>query len=246
MSTIYQRYNGGVLKRKDQGRTPGLRRCPQVRGTVMRARIVTPRKPNSAKRPVAKVILCSRKRVTAHIPGVGHNIRRYSKVFVRGGGSRDLPGVRYSLIRGVLDFMGLVNKKRRRSIYGAPQPDYMKRMRRKEIKKLELPKDTRDFSGENFLEDLAKPINISQKILFELNVFKKNFFLPLFFKKKYIKQLDCVESKDLSYTVALKYVEKMPKVKLTIEFKYYLFRAYYLFDFYIRSFFKVNEINYIA
>lgn len=88
----------------------------------MRLRIVTPRKPNSARRPTAKVFLCLRKRITAHIPGSGHNLRRYSTVLIRGGGARDLPGSFYSCVRGVLDLIGVMHKRRRRSIYGVPRP----------------------------------------------------------------------------------------------------------------------------
>ena len=131
MTTTIQRYKKGTYRKKDCARTPAMKQCPQVRGTVMRARIVTPRKPNSAKRPVAKVVLVNKKRVTAHIPGIGHTIRRYSKVMISGVGARDLPGVRYSLIRGIMDFHGLMKKKRRRSIYGASQPETIKKIRRK-------------------------------------------------------------------------------------------------------------------
>jgi small subunit ribosomal protein S12 len=99
---------------------------PQVRGVVMRIRIVTPRKPNSARRPTAKIILSNKSRLTAHIPGSGHNLRRHSNILVHGGGARDLPGVRYTCIRGVYDFYGLFKKTRRRSIYGAPQPQALK------------------------------------------------------------------------------------------------------------------------
>ena len=103
-------------------RSPALFNNPQKKGTVKKARIVTPRKPNSARRPVAKVILSSNNRITAHIPGVGHNIRSHSSVLIRGGGSRDLPGVRYSCIRGVYDFSPILNKNKRRSIYGSKRP----------------------------------------------------------------------------------------------------------------------------
>ena len=92
----------------------------------MRARIVTPRKPNSARRPVAKVVLVNEMRVTAHIPGVGHTVRRYSQVLIRGGGARDLPGVRYSCIRGVFDCGGVLSKTKRRSIYGVPLDEKLK------------------------------------------------------------------------------------------------------------------------
>ena len=127
-----QRVCNGSLKRKLNKRTPALKSCPQVKGSVRRARIVTPRKPNSARRPVAKVMLTNGKRVTAHIPGIGHNLRPHSQVLVRGGGSRDLPGVRYTCVRGVLDLNGVVGKKRRRSIYGVERPaDKKKKVRRK-------------------------------------------------------------------------------------------------------------------
>ena len=97
----------------------------------MRARIVTPRKPNSARRPVAKVILVNDKRVTAHIPGTGHSLRRYSQVLIKGKGARDLPGVRYSCVRGVFDCHGVMHKTKRRSIYGVPMKEGTRRMRRK-------------------------------------------------------------------------------------------------------------------
>jgi small subunit ribosomal protein S12 len=131
LSTLYQLKKKILLKKKQHSRTPALKKCPQVKGAVKKARIVTPRKPNSARRPVAKVFLSNNKRVTAHIPGIGHNIRSHSSVLIRGGGARDLPGVRYSCIRGVYDFAGLIEKKRRRSIYGAKQDRKNKVPRRK-------------------------------------------------------------------------------------------------------------------
>jgi small subunit ribosomal protein S12 len=98
----------------------------------MRIRIVTPRKPNSARRPTAKVILSNKGRITAHIPGSGHNLRRHSNILIHGCGARDLPGVRYTCTRGVYDFYGLLKKTRRRSVYGAPQPQNLKiKLRRK-------------------------------------------------------------------------------------------------------------------
>lgn len=169
MSTLYQRYKNGTFRKKDNSRTPALKQCPQVRGTVMRARIVTPRKPNSAKRPVGKVILVNKKRVTAHIPGIGHNIRRYSKVLVRGGGSRDLPGVRYSLIRGVMDFMGLLNKKRRRSIYGAPKKDRISKRRYERVPLHEFLKNNLD----NFKKN-KNDYNDFKRELINLKILKRN------------------------------------------------------------------------
>jgi small subunit ribosomal protein S12 len=132
LSTIYQLLKKNKIKKKAHHRAPALKNCPQVKGTVKKARIVTPRKPNSARRPVAKISLSNKRMVTAHLPGVGHNIRPHSAVLVRGGGSRDLPGVRYSCIRGVYDFAGLITKNRRRSIYGVKKPiDKVRKIRRK-------------------------------------------------------------------------------------------------------------------
>jgi small subunit ribosomal protein S12 len=116
--TILQSARKIKFKKKPHNRTPRLWSCPQRRGVVIRARIVTPRKPNSARRPVAKMRLSNYKKITAHIPGVGHTIKRYNKVYACGGGSQDLPGVRYSCIRGVLDCLPLNEKTKRRSIYG--------------------------------------------------------------------------------------------------------------------------------
>lgn len=122
MSTLYQLKRKLLEKKKAHARAAALKKCPQVRGAVKRARIVTPRKPNSARRPTAKVILSNKRWVVAHLPGVGHNIRPHSSVLVRGGGARDLPGVRFTCIRGVYDFAPLHEKTRRRSIYGVKRP----------------------------------------------------------------------------------------------------------------------------
>lgn len=98
----------------------------------MKIRITTPRKPNSARRATAKINLSNKKNLLAYIPGVGHNLRRYSTTLVRGGGSRDLPNVSYTCIRGVLDFTGLKKKTKRRSIYGVKWPEKkFKNLRRK-------------------------------------------------------------------------------------------------------------------
>lgn len=133
---MYQKIRRVFLKKKSHKRTPALKDCPQVRGTVRRARIVTPRKPNSARRPVAKVMLVNGKRVTAHIPGIGHNLRPHSQILVRGGGARDLPGVRYTCVRGVLDLSGVQSKKRRRSIYGVERPSNLKKKARRKFRNL--------------------------------------------------------------------------------------------------------------
>ena len=136
MSTIYQRLKYKTKKKKDHKCAPRLNQNPQVRGITMRARIVTPRKPNSARRPVAKIVLSNGKRVTAHIPGPGHNVRRHSEILVRGGGARDLPGVTYSCIRGVYDLVGVVTKIRRRSIYGNKTPSFMIRKLKRKFRNL--------------------------------------------------------------------------------------------------------------
>jgi small subunit ribosomal protein S12 len=122
----------GNLHRKLRARILGVN--PQKKGVVMKARIVTPRKPNSARRPVAKVILVNKRRLTAHIPGIGHNIRRHSSVLVRGGGARDLPGVRYTCVRGVYDFSKVLNRFNKRSKYGISRPDDLKKKIRRKFR----------------------------------------------------------------------------------------------------------------
>ena len=104
-----------------------MAQSPQRKGVVLRLRICTPRKPNSARRPVVKARLSSKKRVLAHIPGSGHNLRRHSRVLICGTGARDLPVVNYSCLRGVYDFSPLFSKRRRRSIYGVKQPSELKK-----------------------------------------------------------------------------------------------------------------------
>lgn len=136
IATIYQKSRATFLKKKAHKRTPALKNKPQIRGTVRRARIVTPRKPNSARRPVAKVLLVNKLRVTAHIPGIGHNLRPHSQILIRGGGARDLPGVRYTCVRGVLDLNGVSSKRRRRSIYGVERPAVMKKKARRKFRNL--------------------------------------------------------------------------------------------------------------
>lgn len=114
----------------------GVLNCnPQKKGIVLKTRIVTPKKPNSARRPVAKIGLTSKhkKLVIAHIPGINHNARKHSHVLIRGGGARDLPGVSYTCIRGVYDLCGVLNKHTRRSIYGVstPETDKKRKLRRR-------------------------------------------------------------------------------------------------------------------
>ena len=134
MSTLIYKYFNNKSK-PFHTRQPALKKNPQKKGVVMRARIVTPRKPNSARRPVAKVVLTNKKRVTAHLPGIGHNARRHSATLVRGKGARDLPGVRYTCIRGVYDIDFVKNKTKRRSIYGIKQLVTANKIRRRKFRK---------------------------------------------------------------------------------------------------------------
>lgn len=139
MSTLLQRYKWKTFKKKKHKWTPALTSKPQVRGTVARARLTTPRKPNSAKRPIAKVFLTNKFRVTTHLPGKDHKIRKFSSVLVRGGGARDLPGAGYSCIRGVYDFEPMAKKTKRRSVYGTKKPlkeDEIKKTRKCILKRL--------------------------------------------------------------------------------------------------------------
>lgn len=109
---------------------------PQVRGTVLRVRIATPKKPNSARRPVAKITLVNKKNVVAHLPGIGHNLRKHSSVLVCGVGARDLPGVRHSCIRGVKDFGPVTGRTKRRSIYGIKNLNNKQKKLRRKLRKL--------------------------------------------------------------------------------------------------------------
>lgn len=131
MSLINQLFNHKhkskhIRKNRTTGgdkRTPALKYSPQARGLVVRIRPMTPKKPNSAIRQVAKIRLYNRKRVTARMPGKGYLCTRFNRVLVEGGRANDLPGVSYTVIRGALDFIPLLHKtKRRRSIYGVSRP----------------------------------------------------------------------------------------------------------------------------
>lgn len=124
-----------VLKRKSIY-TNILQGNPQVRGTVMRVRIATPKKPNSARRPVAKIILINKRHVVAHLPGIGHSLRKHSAVLVCGVGARDLPGVRHSCIRGVKDFGPVSGRTKRRSVYGIKTLGNKTRKLRRKLRKL--------------------------------------------------------------------------------------------------------------
>lgn len=117
MATLNQRICKFYKKPKKNNK-PKLNGGPQKKGIVLRLRICTPRKPNSARRPAVKIKLSTKKRALAHIPGSGHNLRKFSKILVNGNGARDLPVVNYTCIRGVYDFAPLQHVKKRRSIYG--------------------------------------------------------------------------------------------------------------------------------
>ena len=122
MPTIAQLVKNGREKMKVKTKSPALRGCPQKRGVCVRVYTTTPKKPNSALRKVARVRLMNAMEVTAYIPGVGHNLQEHSIVMIRGGRVKDLPGVRYHIIRGTLDSMGVADRRRGRSKYGAKRP----------------------------------------------------------------------------------------------------------------------------
>ncbi len=119
MPTINQLVRAGRTKTKNKTKSPALVSCPQRRGVCVRVSTMTPKKPNSALRKVARVKLTTGKEVTAYIPGEGHNLPEHSVVLVRGGRVKDLPGVRYHIVRGTLDSAGVVARKQSRSLYGA-------------------------------------------------------------------------------------------------------------------------------
>ena len=119
MPTINQLVRKGREKVLMKSASPALKECPQKRGVCTRVYTTTPKKPNSALRKVARVRLSSDIEVTAYIPGEGHNLQEHSIVLVRGGRVKDLPGVRYKIIRGSLDTQGVRNRKQSRSRYGA-------------------------------------------------------------------------------------------------------------------------------
>lgn len=120
--TINQLVRYGREKKKWKSKSPALEGCPQKRGVCIRVYTVTPKKPNSALRKVAKVRLSNGREVIAYIPGIGHNLQEHSVVLVRGGRVKDLPGVRYHIIRGTLDAAGVENRRTSRSKYGTKRP----------------------------------------------------------------------------------------------------------------------------
>jgi small subunit ribosomal protein S12 len=122
MPTINQLVRKGREKALTKTASPALKSCPQKRGVCTRVYTTTPKKPNSALRKVARVRLTNSMEVTSYIPGEGHNLQEHSVVLIRGGRVKDLPGVRYHIIRGTLDTTGVQNRKQSRSKYGAKRP----------------------------------------------------------------------------------------------------------------------------
>ena len=122
MPTINQLVRKSREKVSKRNKVPALKSCPQKRGVCLRVYTTTPKKPNSALRKVARVKLTNGQEVTAYIPGEGHNLQEHSVVLIRGGRVKDLPGVRYHVIRGTLDTQGLEKRRQRRSKYGAKRP----------------------------------------------------------------------------------------------------------------------------
>lgn len=122
MATINQLVRKPRKHKVDKSKVPALDSCPQKRGVCTRVYTTTPKKPNSALRKVARVRLTNQMEVTAYIPGEGHNLQEHSIVLIRGGRVKDLPGVRYHVIRGTMDTSGVNDRKRSRSKYGAKRP----------------------------------------------------------------------------------------------------------------------------
>ena len=122
MPTVSQLIRKGRMLKGSKSKSPALESCPQKRGVCTRVFTTTPKKPNSALRKVARVRLSNNIEVTGYIPGIGHNLQEHSIVLIRGGRVKDLPGVRYHIIRGTLDSEGTANRFKSRSKYGAKRP----------------------------------------------------------------------------------------------------------------------------
>ena len=127
MPTINQLIRKGRSPLAKRSKSPALKRCPQRRGVYLVVKTMTPKKPNSALRKVARVRLTTGVEVTAYIPGEGHNLQEHSMVLVRGGRVKDLPGVRYHIVRGTLDCLGIESRRRGRSKYGTKRPKAAKK-----------------------------------------------------------------------------------------------------------------------
>ena len=138
MPTISQLVRKGRRVIVDKSKSPALDNCPQRRGVCVRVYTTTPKKPNSAMRKVARVRLTNQKEVNSYIPGEGHNLQEHSIVLVRGGRVKDLPGVRYHIVRGTLDTAGVANRTQRRSKYGAK----VQRLRSNDRRRSVEPKET--------------------------------------------------------------------------------------------------------
>ena len=119
MPTINQLIRKGRKKMRERSKAPVLQKCPQKRGVCLAVKTQTPKKPNSALRKIARVRLSNNREITAYIPGEGHNLQEHSIVLVRGGRVKDLPGVRYKIVRGTLDTSGVRDRRQARSRYGA-------------------------------------------------------------------------------------------------------------------------------
>ena len=122
MPTINQLIRLGRSKKRSRPKAPALQSCPQKRGVCTQVKTTTPKKPNSALRKIARIKLTNGIEVTGYIPGVGHNLQEHSIVMIRGGRVKDLPGVRYHILRGVLDAAGVDGRRQGRSLYGAKRP----------------------------------------------------------------------------------------------------------------------------
>ena len=122
MPTINQLLRKKRIRSKQRNKVPALEQSPQKRGVCLKVYTTTPKKPNSALRKVARVRLSNGHEVISYIPGEGHNLQEHSVVLIRGGRVKDLPGVRYHILRGNLDTQGVANRKQRRSLYGAKKP----------------------------------------------------------------------------------------------------------------------------
>ncbi|NIZ40477.1 30S ribosomal protein S12 [Entomospira entomophila] len=122
MPTINQLIRHGRNSKTNKTKSPALQNCPQKRGVCVRVIVQTPRKPNSAQRKVARVRLSNKMEVWAYIPGIGHNLQEHNVVLIRGGLVKDLPGVRYHIVRGAKDSLGVEGRRQGRSKYGAKKP----------------------------------------------------------------------------------------------------------------------------
>jgi len=127
MPTVNQLVRSRRRPKRKFSKSPVLDKCPQKRGVCLLVRTMTPKKPNSALRKIARVRLSNQMEVTAYIPGEGHNLQEHSVVLVRGGRVKDLPGVRYHIVRGTLDARGVENRKQARSKYGTKAPKVAKK-----------------------------------------------------------------------------------------------------------------------